>query len=47
MVRQQKHDRNSKATLNRCVFNCFLKESVYVSSWKLDRREFHALGPEY
>ena len=35
------------ASLKRWVFKSFLKVSVFVSSWRLDGREFHAFGPEY
>ena len=28
-------------------FQLFFKVSVFVSSWRLDEREFHAIGPVY
>ena len=46
LVHQQNHSSSLNASLKRCVFNSFLKVSVFVSSWRLDGREFHAFGPE-
>ena len=37
---------SSKTNLIRWVFNCCLEVSVLVSSWRLDRRVFFALGLE-
>ena len=45
MVRQQSHSSSPNASLKRWVFKSFLKVSVFVSSWRLDGREFHAFGP--
>ena len=33
--------------IHRRVFSCFLKVSAFASSWRLDRRVFHAFGPAY
>ena len=46
MVHQQSHSSFPNASLKRWVFKSFLKVSVFVSSWRLDRREFYAFGPE-
>ena len=46
MVHQQSHSSSPNASLKRWVFKSFLKVSVFVSSWRLDGREFHAFGPE-
>ena len=36
----------SECKLEKVSFQKFLKVSVFVSSWRLDGREFHAFGPE-
>ena len=46
MVHQQSHSSSPNASLKRWVFKSFLKVSMFVSSWRLDGREFHAFGPE-
>ena len=46
MVHQQIHSSSPNTSLKRWVFKSFLKVSVFVSSWRLDGREFHAFGPE-
>ena len=46
MVHQQSHSSSPNARLKRWVFKSVLKVSVFVSSWRLDGREFHAFGPE-
>ena len=46
MVHQQSHSSSPNASLKRWVFKSFFKVSVFVSSWRLDGREFHAFGPE-
>ena len=46
MVHQQSHSSSPNASLKSWVFKSFLKVSVFVSSWRLDGREFHAFGPE-
>ena len=46
MVHQHSHSSSPNASLKRWVFKSFLKVSVFVSSWRLDGREFHAFGPD-
>ena len=46
MVHRQNHSSSPNASLKKWVFKSFLKVSVFVSSWRLDGREFHAFGPE-
>ena len=47
MVHQQSHIRLSYSSLNRRVFNCFFKVSVFVRFCRLNGREFYAFGPAY
>ena len=46
MVHLQSHSSSPIASLKRWVFKSFSKVSVFVSSWRLEGREFHAIGSD-